>query len=421
MISINHKHLHLPRALPQSDIWCTFGADYASRIRSPLQGSLCFNTPIPRALPRANIFCTLGANIGTLVATTCPNGAQYVSLGQRPRTNNQPHNPALKGRPNRCRNHSLKTLSTSFSLPKTDTHLSTAKSSQNFTHTLQLFSKPSILQHSSSTPWKIIFTFSSCSTAPSRSPKPSKKLKNLPQSGLKPNPQNSPTSLGNQDTELSPSANPTSKASNHTSKINKNIIGQKRFRRNYASFSPNTKSNLTSVTYGIKSPRAVPWADISCTFGANTRPNRANYASLGQRPRTNHQPHNPALKGRHNPMVLPQPNTSCTFAPITRSNGANYVSLGQRPRTRHYPQTQALKGRHNPMVLPQPNTSYTLTPITRPNGANYTRTTLEFLGTWEKIYNPEFKVVEFDHFKSEAGLPSFVLSPTQGRILSIEL
>lgn len=42
-----------------------------------------------------------------------------------------------------------------------------------------------------------------------------------------------------------------------------------------------------------------------------------------------------------------------------------------------------------------------------------TRTTLEFLGTWEKIYNPNFKVVEFDHFKSEAGLPSFVLSPSQ--------
>lgn len=42
-----------------------------------------------------------------------------------------------------------------------------------------------------------------------------------------------------------------------------------------------------------------------------------------------------------------------------------------------------------------------------------TRSTLEFLGTWEKIYNPNFKVVEFDHFKTEAGLPSFVLSPTQ--------
>ena len=28
-----------------------------------------------------------------------------------------------------------------------------------------------------------------------------------------------------------------------------------------------------------------------------------------------------------------------------------------------------------------------------------TRTTLEFLGTWEQLYNPDFKVVEFDHFK----------------------
>jgi len=42
-----------------------------------------------------------------------------------------------------------------------------------------------------------------------------------------------------------------------------------------------------------------------------------------------------------------------------------------------------------------------------------TRTTLEFLGTWEKIYNPIFKVVEFDHFKTQAGLHSFVLSPSQ--------
>lgn len=41
------------------------------------------------------------------------------------------------------------------------------------------------------------------------------------------------------------------------------------------------------------------------------------------------------------------------------------------------------------------------------------RSTLEFIGTWEQIYNPNFKVVEFDHFKMEAGLPSFVLSPGQ--------
>ncbi|MDH6303611.1 hypothetical protein M2459_000455 [Parabacteroides sp. PF5-5] len=39
------------------------------------------------------------------------------------------------------------------------------------------------------------------------------------------------------------------------------------------------------------------------------------------------------------------------------------------------------------------------------------RTTLEFLGTWEQLYNPHFKVVEFDHFKMHAGLPTFVLSP----------
>lgn len=39
------------------------------------------------------------------------------------------------------------------------------------------------------------------------------------------------------------------------------------------------------------------------------------------------------------------------------------------------------------------------------------RSTLEFIGTWEILYNPNFKVVEFTHFKMSAGLPSFVLSP----------
>jgi len=40
-----------------------------------------------------------------------------------------------------------------------------------------------------------------------------------------------------------------------------------------------------------------------------------------------------------------------------------------------------------------------------------TRTTIEFIGTWEQINNPNFKVVEFDHFKMNAGLPTFGLSP----------
>ena len=39
------------------------------------------------------------------------------------------------------------------------------------------------------------------------------------------------------------------------------------------------------------------------------------------------------------------------------------------------------------------------------------RGTIEFIGTWEQLHNPNFKVVEFDHFKMNAGLTSFVLSP----------
>ena len=44
---------------------------------------------------------------------------------------------------------------------------------------------------------------------------------------------------------------------------------------------------------------------------------------------------------------------------------------------------------------------------------NWTRSkdTIEFLGLWERINNPEFKVVEFDQFRNQAGSNSFVLSP----------
>jgi hypothetical protein len=41
------------------------------------------------------------------------------------------------------------------------------------------------------------------------------------------------------------------------------------------------------------------------------------------------------------------------------------------------------------------------------------RGTIEFIGTWEQLYNPIFKVVEFDHFRMNAGLTSFVLSPSK--------
>ncbi|EKE16491.1 MAG: hypothetical protein ACD_11C00006G0014 [uncultured bacterium] len=40
-----------------------------------------------------------------------------------------------------------------------------------------------------------------------------------------------------------------------------------------------------------------------------------------------------------------------------------------------------------------------------------TRSTIDFLGLWEKLHNPVFKLVEFDQFKNEAGVNSFVLPP----------
>ncbi|MDA8575662.1 KilA-N domain-containing protein [Candidatus Marinamargulisbacteria bacterium] len=39
------------------------------------------------------------------------------------------------------------------------------------------------------------------------------------------------------------------------------------------------------------------------------------------------------------------------------------------------------------------------------------RNTIEFLGLWETMHNPDFKPVEFDRFRKEAGLNSFTLRP----------
>lgn len=41
------------------------------------------------------------------------------------------------------------------------------------------------------------------------------------------------------------------------------------------------------------------------------------------------------------------------------------------------------------------------------------RTTIEFLGLWEQLNNPDFKGVEFDSFLFEAGSNSFTLSPSK--------
>ncbi len=39
------------------------------------------------------------------------------------------------------------------------------------------------------------------------------------------------------------------------------------------------------------------------------------------------------------------------------------------------------------------------------------RNTLEFIGIWEKIHNPDFKGIEFETFRNQAGLNSFSLTP----------
>ncbi len=39
------------------------------------------------------------------------------------------------------------------------------------------------------------------------------------------------------------------------------------------------------------------------------------------------------------------------------------------------------------------------------------KNTLEFLGLWERINNSNFKPVEFDGFRSQAGLNAFVMTP----------
>ena len=41
------------------------------------------------------------------------------------------------------------------------------------------------------------------------------------------------------------------------------------------------------------------------------------------------------------------------------------------------------------------------------------RNTIEFLGIWEQLNNPNFKPVEFDGFRKQAGLNSFTLTPKQ--------
>ena len=41
------------------------------------------------------------------------------------------------------------------------------------------------------------------------------------------------------------------------------------------------------------------------------------------------------------------------------------------------------------------------------------KNTIEFLGIWEEMYNPDFNSLEFEGIKNEAGLNRFILSVRQ--------
>ena len=73
-------------------------------------------------------------------------------------------------------------------------------------------------------------------------------------------------------------------------------------------------------------------------------------------------------------------------------------------------------------VIQQNETDFiSLTDIAKYKDSNHTdtiiqnwmrnRNTIELLGFWESIYNPDFKPLEFEGFRRQAGLNSFVMTP----------
>lgn len=80
-----------------------------------------------------------------------------------------------------------------------------------------------------------------------------------------------------------------------------------------------------------------------------------------------------------------------------------------------------VKGTEIAVFQGEKSDSISLTDIARYKDADHTddiiknwlrnRNTIELLGFWEQLYNPAFKPVEFDGFRKQAGLNSFVMTP----------
>ena len=53
----------------------------------------------------------------------------------------------------------------------------------------------------------------------------------------------------------------------------------------------------------------------------------------------------------------------------------------------------------------------TVEPFSVINNWMRSKSTIDFIGLWEKLNNPSFKPIEFERFRNEAGNIYFVLSP----------
>ena len=85
--------------------------------------------------------------------------------------------------------------------------------------------------------------------------------------------------------------------------------------------------------------------------------------------------------------------------------------------------TLEVKGTAITVLSQQEDDTISLTDIARYRNPEHTddlirnwlrnRNTVEFLGVWERLYNPAFNPVEFDGIRIQAGLNSFTLTPKQ--------
>jgi hypothetical protein len=50
-----------------------------------------------------------------------------------------------------------------------------------------------------------------------------------------------------------------------------------------------------------------------------------------------------------------------------------------------------------------------------------TRSAIKFCGLWKQLNNPDFKSIEFEGFRKQVGLNSFVMTPKNGLKLPMQL